>query len=581
MSLFGAPDVLGLEARRDVEGLARALRYKSGNAGAEHQVVRAAAARALSRIGDARAVKPLIAALIDKDGSSVHSAEAEALGQIGDVRGVGPLVAVLAGIDSDSSLREAAIIALGEIGDASAVPPLIATLNDEIARVREAAAVALGEIGDVGALEALISNLADADKDVRRSIATALGKLGDARAAAPLIVAFDDPVDDVRRAAADAVVQLGGGAIEPLTAALKARNGQVRIYASKALVEVFTASGNPALNARSGTVESLVECLGSRDAALRESAARLLGKIGDARAIKALVGTLTNDSPDVVQAAAEALRMLRWKPDKTAAGAAYWASQTEFGKCVEMGPVAIPSLVTALGDRHRAGREAARQALIQIGATAVESIIDALADGAKPVRTNAALALGEIGDLRSVRPLIARLADRDEDVRLAARRALIQIGGPAVEPLIGALRDSHDWEIYVCELGAQALVQIGAPAVEPLIAALGDQDPLLRWTAAEALGKIGDRRAVAPLVAALRDLGLRQAASEALGMLGWKSDTTEARAAYPMTALEPAKCAENGAPAGKPLVAVFEDRDDNAGPDTNLVIEPFVPALDD
>jgi HEAT repeat protein len=133
MSLFGAPDVLGLEARRDVEGLARALRYKSGNAGAEHQVVRAAAARALSRIGDARAVRPLIAALIDKDGSSVHSAEAEALGQIGDVRGVGPLVAVLAGIDSDSSLREAAIIALGEIGDASAVPPLIATLNDEIA----------------------------------------------------------------------------------------------------------------------------------------------------------------------------------------------------------------------------------------------------------------------------------------------------------------------------------------------------------------------------------------------------------------------------------------------------------------
>jgi HEAT repeat protein len=582
MSLFGAPDVLGLEARRDVKGLAGALRYKSGNAGVECQVVRAAAAEALSRIGDERAVESLIAALRDQDGSSVHRGAAEALGRIGDARGVGPLVAVLVGIDSDSSVREAAVIALGKIGDASAVPPLIVALKDEIARVREAAAAALGEIGDAGAVEALTANFADTDKEVRRSIATALGKLGDARAVGPLIAAFEDPIGDVREAAADAVDRLGYCAIEPLTAALQAPNRQTRAAVAKVLVGVLT-SGRPAeVGVPSGAVESLVECLGSRDAALRESAARLLGKIGDDSAIEALVRALSSDSLDMVKAAAEALGMLRWQPDRSAAGAAYWASQARFDRCLEIGAVATPSLVAALKDRHQAARDAAAQALVEVGAQAFDSLIGALSDGAKTVRSTAAWVLGEIGDVRAVEPLIASLADGVEDVRVAARRALVRIGAPAVESLIAALRGSRDWEVYMCEMSAQALVDIGAPAVEPLIAAVGDEDVLVRWTAVEALGKIGDKRAVASLVSALDDRAVRQAASEALDLLGWKPDMPETGIEYPFTVGGWVRAAETGTPAAKPLVAVFEDRFDDGRPDMNTPApEPFVPAFDD
>jgi HEAT repeat protein len=56
---------------------------------------------------------------------------------------------------------------------------------------------------------------------------------------------------------------------------------------------------------------------------------------------------------------------------------------------------------------------------------------------------------------------------------------------------------------------AKAFVEIGAPAVEPLVAALKDEHNM--W-AAEVLGMIGDARAVEPLIAALEHgyEGLRQ-----------------------------------------------------------------------
>jgi HEAT repeat protein len=43
--------------------------------------------------------------------------------------------------------------------------------------------------------------------------------------------------------------------------------------------------------------------------------------------------------------------------------------------------------------------------------------------------------------------------------------------------------------------------------VEPLIAALKDENSDVRQAAAKALGKIGDPRAVEPLIAALSDEG--------------------------------------------------------------------------
>jgi hypothetical protein len=62
--------------------------------------------------------------------------------------------------------------------------------------------------------------------------------------------------------------------------------------------------------------------------------------------------------------------------------------------------------------------------------------------------------------------------------------------------------------------------------VEPLIAAMGDEDSVVRRSAAWALGQIGDARAVEPLIAALgdRDSDVRDAASQALRSLSRAAD---------------------------------------------------------
>ncbi len=77
---------------------------------------------------------------------------------------------------------------------------------------------------------------------------------------------------------------------------------------------------------------------------------------------------------------------------------------------------------------------------------------------------------------------------------------------------------------------AEALVKLGdARAVGPLIAALNDENNQVRWCAAKALGNLGDARAVGPLIAALNDENdvVRQYAAEALGLLGWMPAAVE------------------------------------------------------
>jgi len=95
--------------------------------------------------------------------------------------------------------------------------------------------------------------------------------------------------------------------------------------------------------------------------------------------------------------------------------------------------------------------------------------------------------------------------------------------------LIKALRYQRQGEgqppAFIRWSAAQSLGDLHAGrAVTALVVALGDQDDAVRAQAAEALGKIGDRYAVPPLIACLRDLNrdknVRIYAALALGQLG-------------------------------------------------------------
>jgi CubicO group peptidase (beta-lactamase class C family) len=153
-------------------------------------------------------------------------------------------------------------------------------------------------------------------------------------------------------------------------------------------------------------VQGLIKALGNPQAGVREDAALALGKIGPAAAdaIPALVHMLADNDPYVAGRASTAL-----------------------GK---IGPKAVPSLACALVDSNASVRFSAAVALSNIpGVEPLPALLKALNDPDPRVRWTAALAMGSMGpEPRAAVPVLAGLlADRDEDVRIAAAAALERI----------------------------------------------------------------------------------------------------------------------------------------------------------
>lgn len=127
------------------------------------------------------------------------------------------------------------------------------------------------------------------------------------------------------------------------------------------------------------------------------------------------------------------------------------------------------------------------------------------------VRSQIAKELGDKKLKDAVQPLIKLLTYRQRTHgckhcapsikdRISARDALIKIGKPAVEPLVEALNTCN-----ARTHTTDALIEIGEPAVEPLAKVLKNENAKVRYSAARALEKIGDRRIVEPLIEALKD----------------------------------------------------------------------------
>ncbi len=116
-------------------------------------------------------------------------------------------------------------------------------------------------------------------------------------------------------------------------------------------------------------------------------------------------------------------------------------------------------------------------------------------------------------------PLIACLKENEAD-RAYAAEALGKLGDKrAVEPLIAGLKD--DTVDRSCAV--EALGKLAdKQAVEPLIACLNDKDERVLRKAAEALGRFGDKRAVEPLIAALPNWPVKDAIGTALKQLDSK-----------------------------------------------------------
>jgi HEAT repeat protein len=105
----------------------------------------------------------------------------------------------------------------------------------------------------------------------------------------------------------------------------------------------------------------------------------------------------------------------------------------------------------------------------------------------------------KLKDSGDVPGLISALIQNDPQVQYDAAEALGELGDKrAVGPLITELKNNE--LSGVRWKAAEALSRIGAASVDELIGVLQHEDDDVRWKAAIALGEIGDPKAIGPLI---------------------------------------------------------------------------------
>jgi HEAT repeat protein len=226
-------------------------------------------------------------------------------------------------------------------------------------------------------------------------------------------------------------------------------------------------------------IRGLIKALNYKsDINIPVNAARALGEIGDEQAIEPLIKALD----------------AKGYGSNTLANAA----AASLGK---IGQAAVVPLMEEFKN-EKYNWIPIKNALVFIGGPSVEPLTGLLNDSDSELRRRAVLALGEIGDTRATDPLISALNDTDENVRDQTFRALGNMKDiKAVEILINYYLS--DAASKIRNSASDALVKSGKFAVEPLLEILNQGNT----SVTNILIKIGDQRALDPLIDALNNYG--------------------------------------------------------------------------
>ena len=193
---------------------------------------------------------------------------------------------------------------------------------------------------------------------------------------------------------------------------------------------------------------------------------------------------------------------------------------------------AVTALVRAVDDEHPSVRYAALLSLGELAAgSAADAVAARLGDGEPLVREAAAIALGQLGaggGARAWSALESALRAGEPEVRFQAVASLAEIDAARAAPLVVALLDDEDAKVRA--QAAAAIGDSGERRYADRIARLLDDSDDVRNEAALALARLGDRRAVPTLVAALAVADRALDAATQLAALGLGDDAA-ARAA--------------------------------------------------
>jgi HEAT repeat protein len=252
---------------------------------------------------------------------------------------------------------------------------------------------------------------------------------------------------------------------------------------------------------RLGLVDKYIQKLRSarkwRD---RAFAAELLGRVGGAKAVPALLETVNATRTEDSDVREIALRGLARIADPGAvepliralATADVWLAPRIADILTRHGDLVVDPLLAVLGDSApQPARAWAANVLGEVRAQrAFPALVRALGDPEDEVRAKAATALGRLGDRRAVGYLLEHLlTDPAPFVRVRIASSLGRFGGPEViDRLVQALGDSAWW---VRMRSVEALEQIGSVAEAALLVALDDADEVIKSRAAAALERLG------------------------------------------------------------------------------------------
>ena len=536
--------------------------------------VREIALRALARIGDPRAVAPLVEAL--------RHSEVWLVPRIADILtrhgalSVDPMIAFLEDPARHPARAWAASI-LGEVGAARAFPALVRALTDLDDEVRAKSASALGRIGDGRAVGYLLDHLlSDPAPFVRARIAQALGQFDQPEVVERLVRALGDPAWWVRMRSVEALEQVGAQAEGPLLLALDDADPEIRIRAAVALerlgvparliaavergehageaTETLARFGNagarellaeglahPAAAVRAAMIEAIRRA-GRRDLAtelvqlsredadpaLRANAFDVLRGLGVTEGIAAALDHL-NDADQRVRTAAmllvgqlggpelaDQIRPRTADPDPAVRA----ATATALGLTQARGAGA--DFIRLLKDPAAGVRAAAARGAADANAReAGPTLLAMLTDTDPTVQREAVLAVGRLGDRSAAGILLNHLKSASPDVRGAIATAVTRLDLTQVPALLDRLIEAGDLESKLAVV--RTVAQLRAPSAPSILGVLWrDPDTAVRAATAGTLGRLGGPEAVRLLAAGLEDPEeeVRAQAVDALARMG-------------------------------------------------------------
>jgi len=269
---------------------------------AENAYYRRFLAEIAGEIGSDIYTTRLINYLRDDDGH-VRAISARALSRIGDIKAVPYIKELL--LDPYEDVQEAAVEALSVLREGLDIKEILSWLKESEPSLRRSACRLLGLLKAEEAIHDVGFCIKDSDPSVRKTAVEALRKIASnmnkgimESAKRYLAQALTDEVRDIRVAAIYSLGFIGGAdVVQMMKSLLLDRDDFIKVAA----IKVIGRSKDPS------AVDDLIRMLDEPNGFVKSSAIEALSNLGHERAMKAIVGMLDDRDVEIKRTAIEAL----------------------------------------------------------------------------------------------------------------------------------------------------------------------------------------------------------------------------------------------------------------------------------